>query len=99
MEKAVAEMMDDELPADVPVIARARARVDTALKYGACVHPERWSPKRDGDTQVSITVVIADGVQSVAIAQRDNPVLRIRDNMLNSECGDNATVSDVDQVE
>jgi len=55
VEKATAEMMDDDLPADVSVIARARARVDTAHKWAAARDPERWAGK---GVQINIGAVL-----------------------------------------
>lgn len=70
VEQAVAEMMDPELPADVPVIARARARVDTAFKWAAARDPANWGQKQQ---TITINVLQADAallVQAGALLDR-----------------------------
>lgn len=63
VEQAVAEIMDPDLPADAPVIARARARVDAAFRYAAARDPARWGNRPDaGQPSILINVVRAAGV-------------------------------------
>jgi hypothetical protein len=45
VESAVAEMFDPDLAADTSIIARARARVDTAFKWAAARDPSKWAPR------------------------------------------------------
>lgn len=44
VELATADIFDPELPADMPIIARARLRLEAAHKWAAARDPARWAP-------------------------------------------------------
>ena len=57
VEQATEEMMAKTLEADSAVIARARARVDTAHKWAAARDPATWGARQQ---QITINVLQAD---------------------------------------
>lgn len=55
VENAMAELFDDEkCIADQAIIARTRARVDTAFKYAAARDPARWGQKQTVQIEVDL---------------------------------------------
>lgn len=64
VETAVEEMMAKELIADSAVIARARARVDTAFKYAAARDPAVWG--QHTQVEIGITEQLGDVLQRLS---------------------------------
>jgi len=70
VEEAVQEAMDKELACDMPVIARARLRVDTAFKYAASRDPERWGQR----TSVNVNIDLGSALQAMAERMQERTI-------------------------